>query len=147
MIFDNIKNIDTYKFLDEKIQKGFDFILNNDLKNIENGKYNIENSNIYANIEEYETKEEGLFEAHKKYIDIQYIISGHEKIEISDIKNLEKHTEYNEEKDITFFNGQGGCLTMKEGYFAIFYPQDGHKPCITDEQKSHIKKIVVKILI
>ena len=146
MIFDNIENLKTYTFLNEKILKGFDFILNNDLNNLEDGRYEI-NDELYANIQQYNTKAEGLFEAHRKYIDIQYIVKGFEKIEVCDISNLEKETEYDEEKDVLFFKGQGSSIKLKEGYFAIFYPQDGHKPCITDEKMSNVKKVVVKILI
>ena len=76
MIFDNIKNAETYFNLDEKIKKGLEFILNNDLTTFENGKYEIDGDKVTANIQEYDTKAEGLFEAHKNYIDIQYVISG-----------------------------------------------------------------------
>jgi len=147
MIFDNIKNISEYPNLGEKIQKGFDFLLKNDLKNFDNGRYEIYGKEIYANIQEYETKDEGLFEAHRKYIDIQYIVSGFEKIEVSEVSELEEKIPYDEEKDLIFFNGIGSFLKLKEGYFAIFYPQDGHKPCLTDEIKSNVKKVVVKVSI
>lgn len=147
MIFDNIKNISKYSNLDEKILKGFDFILKNNLNNFKDGRYEIDAKKIYANIQTYETKDEGLFEAHRKYIDIQYIVSGFEKIEVSEVSELEEKIPYDEEKDLIFFNGIGSFLKLKEGYFAIFYPQDGHKPCITDEQKSNVKKVVVKVSI
>lgn len=147
MIFDSIKNASIYEKDDERLKKGFDFILKNDLKNFENGKYEIDGTKIFANIQEYETKESGLFEAHKKYIDIQYIIKGFEKIEVNDIENLEKTIEYDEEKDVMFFNGTGSFIKIKEGYFTVFYPHDGHKPCITDTNKSTVKKVVVKILV
>ena len=79
MIFDNIKNAKTYFNLDEKIKKGLEFIINNDLNSFKNGKYEIDGEKITANIQEYDTKNEGLFEAHRKYIDIQYMIKGSEK--------------------------------------------------------------------
>ena len=145
MIFDSIKNISKYLNLDKKIQKGFDFITKNNLKNFENGRYEIDGKNIYANIQEYETKEEGMFEAHRKYIDIQYVISGFEKIEVCEISELQEKIPYDKEKDLIFFEGNGSSLKLKEGYFAVFYPQDGHKPCITDENKSNVKKVVVKV--
>ena len=147
MIFDNIKNISEYPNLGEKIQKGFDFLLKNDLKNFDNGRYEIYGKEIYANIQEYETKDEGLFEAHRKYIDIQYITRGFEKIEVCEISQLKESIPYDEEKDVIFFEGKGSYLKLKTGYFAIFYPQDCHKPCITDTEKSNVKKVVVKILI
>jgi len=147
MIFDSIKNAGIYENFDERLKKGFDFILNNDLKVFDNGKYEIDGTKIFANIQEYTTKESGLFESHKKYIDIQYIIKGFEQIEVNNIENLEQCIEYDEEKDVMFFNGAGSFIKIKEGYFTIFYPQDGHKPCISDINKSQVKKVVVKILI
>ena len=147
MIFDNIKNISEYPNLGEKIQKGFDFLLKNDLKNFDNGRYEIYGKEIYANIQEYETKDEGLFEAHRKYIDIQYIVSGFEKIEVCEISELKEKIPYDKEKDLIFFEGKGSFLSLKEGYFTVFYPQDGHKPCLTDEIKSNVKKVVVKVSI
>ena len=147
MIFDNIKIAKTYFNLDEKIKKGLEFILNNDLNSFKNGKYEIDGEKITANIQEYDTKTEGLFEAHRKYIDIQYLINGFEKQGIQDISALNKTTEYDAEKDVQFFEGEGSYVSMKEGYFTIFYPQDGHKPCITDRIQTHVKKVVIKILI
>lgn len=147
MIFDNIKNAETYFNLDEKIKKGLEFILNNDLKTFENGKYEIDGNKVVANIQEYDTKQEGDFEAHKKYIDIQYVISGVEKIGVEHISTLNSKTAYDEEKDLQFFDGKGSFVVVPEGYFTIFYPQDGHKPCITNETQTHNKKVVIKILI
>lgn len=147
MIFDNIKNAKTYFNLDEKIKKGLEFIINNDLNSFKNGKYEIDGEKITANIQEYDTKTEGLFEAHRKYIDIQYLINGFEKQGIKDISELTKNTEYDKEKDVQFFDGEGSFVSVPAGYFTIFYPQDGHKPCITDKTQSHVKKVVIKILI
>ena len=77
MIFDNIKNASKYYNLDEKIKTGLLFLQNNDLKSMQLGKHII-NDDIYINIEQYFPKpiENCKFEAHKKYIDIQYIIEG-----------------------------------------------------------------------
>ncbi len=147
MIFDKIKNISQYSNLNKNLKKGFEFILNNNLKNFENGKYEIDGEKIYANIQEYETKEDGLFEAHRKYIDIQYVISGFEKIEVCEISELKENIPYDKEKDLIFFEGKGSFVSLKEGYFAVFYPQDGHKPCLTDESISNVKKVVVKVAI
>ena len=145
MIFDNIKNISQYLNLDENLKKGFDFILKNDLKSFENGKYQINGEKIYANIQEYETKANGLFEAHRKYIDIQYIVNGFEKIEVCEVSELDEKIPYDEKKDLIFFEGNGSFLKLKAGYFAVFFPQDGHKPCLIDEIKSNVKKVVVKV--
>ena len=82
MIIDKIENSNIYKNFGERITKAFDYIRSTDLKNLQQGKYEIEGKNIFAMISEYQTKpeSEGKLEAHKKYIDVQYVISGEERM-------------------------------------------------------------------
>ena len=80
MIIDKIENAHLYKGLSKRIEKAFEYIRATDLKNIKPGKYEIDGENIFALISEYKTKseQEGKLEAHRKYIDVQYVISGEE---------------------------------------------------------------------
>ena len=149
MIFDNIKNASKYYNLDEKIKTGLLFLQNNDLKSMQLGKHIIKDD-IYINIEQYFPKpiENCKLEAHKKYIDIQYIIEGEEKLGFVDIedKSLSCETEYNEEKDIIFYTGECNYLKAKQNDFLIFDTNCVHKPQIAvDSKKTQVKKAVVKI--
>lgn len=148
MIIDKIENAHQYYGLGENIKKGLKFIAENNLKNFESGKYNIDGEKVYISIQEYRTKkpEEGKWEAHKKYTDIQYIIEGEEKLGFSFAEKCKAITEYDTKNDIYFLEGDGNYLTAKEGYFIIFTPNDIHKPslCITEPQT--VKKAVVKLL-
>ena len=101
-------------------------------------------------VQEYETKHEvdARFEGHRKYIDIQYIISGVEVMDAIEIAQATPATEYNEEKDVTFY--QSGKSTARAAltadHFAIFLPHDIHRPGLSlDNTPSTVKKIVVKI--
>jgi YhcH/YjgK/YiaL family protein len=78
MIIDKIENINLYKDINSRISKALDYIINTDLINLEPGKYDIDKENIFALINEYQTKpeSEGKLEAHRKYIDVQYVIDG-----------------------------------------------------------------------
>lgn len=80
MIVDKIENTPLYKNLGERIQKSFSYIKQTNLKNLNPGRYDIDGENIFALISEYQTKSEaeGKLEAHKKYIDVQYVIEGEE---------------------------------------------------------------------
>ena len=80
MIFDNLNNMEQYYKLNENFKIGFEFLLNNDLKSLKDGKYQIKGDEVFANIQSLTTKEKSQkkWEAHKKYIDIQYVISGKE---------------------------------------------------------------------
>ena len=149
MITDKIKNIDKYKNLSERIKKGIEFIQNTDLVNAKTGKYIIEGDNIYAGIDEYNTrsKDVSMPEIHKKYLDIQYIISGNELMGYAPFNNQQVVTEYNAEKDIAFLNSEVSFFDFKENHFAIFFPEELHMPCISKNESSPIKKVVVKVLI
>ena len=146
MIQGNIKNTDKYKNLFAGINNALDFISKQANINISDGKYNIINDDIYANVQTYETKDDGLFEAHRKYIDLQFIISGEEKIGVANIKSCKTVTEYDKEKDVEFLEtDKYEYIHLKAEDFLILYPEDAHKPCITDKTKSTVKKVVVKI--
>jgi len=149
MIIDKIENAELYYILDDKIAKAFDYLENTDFENIECGKYIIEEDNIYAIVQDYQTKpiDPCKWEAHKKYIDIQYIVQGQELIGYTNIENVESITEYDTDKDITFYTGEGDFITAKSGYFVILWPQDAHMPGIFVNETEYVKKVVVKIKI
>lgn len=150
MIIDKIENAGDYGSISDKLMAGFDFLLNNRLEELPDGKHSIDGNSIYALLSTYVTQKETekLFEAHKKYIDIQYIISGRETIYWSLIENLTSKGEYSEQKDIVFLEGENITgLPMIKNNFCIFFPQDAHKPgCILGKPEK-IKKVVVKVLI
>lgn len=146
---DNIKNANSYFDLGENFQRGFEFLLNNDMEKLENGKYEIEGDNLYVSIQDYKTKSinEGQFEAHKKYADIQYIIKGKEQLGYTNVMLLEPITEYDKIADITFFdtNSENSFIKAQEGDFVIFMPEDAHMPCIAIDKPEYVKKAVVKV--
>ena len=149
MIIDNIENAEYYYGLGEKFKKGFEFLKKNDLSKFENGKYEIDGQNLFVSIQDYNSKpeNEGKFEAHKKYADIQFIIKGTEKLGYGNVKNFKATTNYDAENDIVFLEGHGQFAQAKENTFLIFMPQDAHMPCIAVENPTYVKKAVVKVKI
>ena len=97
--------------------------------------------------------EQGLFSALecKQFgtlnIDIQYIVKGSEKMGYANIDSLKTTIEYNDEKDILFGTAEGDLLTVSEGMFALFTPEDAHMPGLCIDSPQAIKKVVVKILL
>lgn len=149
MIIDKLKNAKFYYGLGENIKKGLQYLENNDLSEVENGKIKIDGENLFVSIQDYDSKplSEGRFEAHKKYIDIQYIIKGTEKLGFTNIGNCTPTTAYDEEKDIVFLGGEGDFAVAKEGSFLIFTPEDAHMPGLCVEKQGYIKKAVVKVMV
>jgi YhcH/YjgK/YiaL family protein len=148
MIIDKLKNAHLYKNLGERINRSFDYIKTTDLKNLPVGKYPIDGENIFALVSEYKTKpeSEGKLEAHKKYIDVQYVIDGEELMGYSPLGKQSIIEPYKEENDIVFFNGDKSFVKVTSGMFAIFYPEDVHMPGIASGKSSPVKKLVIKVL-
>lgn len=147
MIIDKIENAHLYKGLGNRIEKAFEYINNTDLKKIMPGKYEIDGENIFALINEYKTKpeSEGKLEAHRKYIDVQYVISGKELIGYTPLGNQIILEPYREENDVEFFKGEKSFTKVSEGMFAIFFPEDVHMPGIITGKISFVKKLVIKV--
>jgi YhcH/YjgK/YiaL family protein len=147
MIIDKIENAHLYKNISERIRKSFEYIRTTDLKNLPTGKYPIDGKNIFALVSEYQTKSEseGKLEAHKKYFDVQYVISGEELMGYAPLGNQQILESYKEEYDIVFYTGDKSFTKVSEGMFAIFFPEDVHMPGITSGKSSSVKKLVIKV--
>ena len=97
---------------------------------------------------EYDTRPGGeiLFEAHRKYWDLQLVMEGTESIGYAPLESLLLKTPYDEENDIAFYEGEGQELKLTRGFAVLLAPWDGHRPgadfC---GRRSHIRKIVVKL--
>lgn len=148
MVIDKIENYRLYSKLTKRMAKGFEFIAETDLTSLESGNYQIENDDIFAIVQEYDTKEEKdcILEGHYKYIDIQYVIKGVEIMGFTPLTD-QISVEENLEKDYTFYKGETSMLRVEEGMFTIFFPEDLHRPCVKAGQISKVKKVVVKVKI
>ena len=146
MIKDSLKRAETYYGISERIKAGFEWIKNNDLKNLPDGRYEISDK-IYANLQSYQTKDDAPYEGHRDYIDIQYMVSGEELSGVTDYSNCTTTEEYNKEKDIEFLkcNAEEHFYKISEGEFFVFFPHDAHKPAIKVEKNKNVKKVIVKV--
>lgn len=129
-------------------EAAYKFLSESDFNNMELKEYQLSPNGTYANISEYETKDSAHFESHKKYIDIQYLSSGEEYVEISPIENENKVevTSYNEEKDYLLFDtDHSSPHLLNTKNFLVLFPSDGHKPGMKTENNEMVRKIVVKI--
>jgi YhcH/YjgK/YiaL family protein len=147
MIVDKTDNLKQYSPLGTKFQKAFAFITDPEIMLLDNGRYEIDGDDIYALVSEYNSKNEtdGKFEAHKKYIDIQFVVKGTELIGYAPSNQQEVISNYNEEKDVMFFSGEKSFVKMDRGMFAVFFPYELHMPGIKSSVSEVIKKIVVKV--
>ncbi|MCF8381345.1 MAG: YhcH/YjgK/YiaL family protein [Bacteroidales bacterium] len=129
-------------------RKAFTFLSEIDLESLEVGKYELMGDTLFYIIDEYTSRDESetRFEAHRKYADIQYLISGEEKIGVSSLGGAKVLEPYDELKDIAFYElGKNNYRLADQNVFFVFFPQDAHRPCLKAENNSTVKKIVFKI--
>lgn len=147
MVIDTLDNLSKYESLNPLFKDVVEFLKNNDLNALEEGKHQIKGGDLFLNITTAngKTPEEAVMETHNKMIDIQIPLSVPETYGYSPACTLPV-TEYNEAKDITKIpDVVADCyVTCRPGMFAIFFPQDGHAPCISEEPA--IKKAIFKVL-
>ena len=149
MIYDHINNLETYASLSPDILVGLEFL--RDAKpDIANGVYQL-TPRVKAIVSEYETKpqNENGYEAHRQYIDIQYTLKGTERIASLPLERLTETKLYDEDGDFALYTAdtihQPSYLSLQPGYFAIFFPQDGHMPGLSAPSPEPVKKVVVKV--
>lgn len=140
-------NAEMYLELNPNFRKAVEYIRNTDFASLENGKHSIEGDKLYAVLMEYETVDanECKLEAHRKYIDLQYVISGYENIGVALLSDQQIFQDYNPDDDCALYNAGCSKLKISEGEFAIFFPNDLHMPCLKIIDPVHVRKVVVKI--
>ena len=113
------------------------------------GIFELQGKDMYVNVHGYETLSDHLcrFESHRQYVDLQYCISGGERIEWLPTTDLKADGEYDRKKDFQYYETEksGSILSFTPGTFGIFFPEDAHKPKMVDGVNSDVWKLVVKI--
>lgn len=156
MIFDSVKNAELYSGLGADFREIFEFIKKTNLEKTPAGRYPL-SGGIYYLVQEIEAKpadsgESGcVYEAHRKYIDLQYIIKGRELQKFSHLSALKEKTPYDGEKDVAFYEGPAGMTAsghavLNSGFFTVYFPEDGHIPGLgANGDPEKILKAVFKI--
>jgi biofilm protein TabA len=128
--------------------KAFAFLKEHDLKTLAVGKYPIDGTNVFASVTEDPSKdfEKTQWESHRKYIDLQCVITGEEKMGKYPFGELTVTKPYDEAKDVANYSGDGKIYDVPAGTFIIFFPANAHRPNITPGGNKVIKKVVIKVL-
>lgn len=151
MIKTNIQDV-TATFLlkkDPVFQDIFNFLRTSKINNIQVGKHNITDQ-IKANVQEYTTKAEnnGRWESHKKFVDLQFILSGKEHIRVARNTELEVIDNQLEQKDALYYQNKSLDVSTEllcPNDMIMLFPEDAHMACLTILKPELVKKIVVKI--
>jgi biofilm protein TabA len=149
MIADSIENSTLYP-LGPAWNTAFEFIKTL-TPDSETGKQLIQGDALFVGIDCYETKARAVakLETHRKYVDIQLLLSGSEVIEIFPKRTLTVSEPYNPARDVEFYEKPDEAhakVTLHPGQFLVFFPDDAHMPCLmAGASPDPVKKVVVKI--
>jgi len=147
MVLDTIENADKYLHLGKGISKALSYIQQNDVAVIEPGRYEIDNDRLIMLVFEYSnnTTDKHKLEGHRRYIDLQYWVSGSELMG-HEILNAQPLVEdYNDKADYAFYNCNASFSRLLPGMFVIYYPTDLHTAVTDPQSETKVKKIVFKI--
>ena len=148
MITDTIDNLQRYAV--PKAESILRFIKENDCARLPDGQIDIEGSELFVRVMSYTSKpaSENRFETHRRYADVQYLVSGAELMQTARAQDLAPLTEYDSKGDYHFFTNLGPStdVIVQSGEFTVFYPNEAHRPsCAFDGYRGIVKKLVFKV--
>lgn len=152
MIVTDLDSIERQAAMTPALRQALDFLLRPDLASLPDGRVDVDGDRVFALPQRYETMNAlpPRFEYHRKYIDIQFIVSGEEIIGWAPAERMTVTDAYDRDKDIAFGTVAAGAMTpvlLRAGQMAILYPEDGHAPRLAAGKPSAVHKIVMKVLV
>jgi len=148
MIFDTLENANRYSTLSEPFEAVVHFLHSTNLSSLPDGRHDLRGNDLYVMVKRYQTRppEQGVWEAHRKYIDIQYMVEGREIIGFANLAAMHV-TGYEEDRDWVSLTGKGHDLLLFPTAFAVFFPEDAHMPELADDLPQQVFKLVFKIAV
>jgi len=136
-----------------RLRKALDFLQETDLLALEDGRVEISGSEVFALVQSYDTRpipEQPRFEAHRKYLDVQYLAAGREAMGWASLDQLDVTDEYVPDKDVLLGHVPEGAycfVPFSAGQAILLYPSDAHAPMHAVDEPVPVKKLVVKVLL
>jgi YhcH/YjgK/YiaL family protein len=148
MILDTLENRGRYAGLHGDFGRAFAFLAGTDLAGLSEGRHEIDGDRVFAIVSEGpgRSRSGAELEAHERYIDIQYVVSGTDEMGWKPAARcLVPSRPYDPDKDIAFFGDEPDAwVAVPAGTFALFFPEDAHLPLVS---RGVIRKVVVKVAV
>lgn len=151
MIVDSLNNIALYASLSPRLAKALQHLVETDFTQAEVGTYELEGKDLFVIVNDYETtpREQESFEVHRRYIDVQYVVSGEEEFGYLPLADQTPSKPYFDKHDYAQFDyesnkANAAFIPLKAGMFALFFPQDIHMPGTLATPKA-VRKVVIKV--
>ena len=153
MIYSSLANVAANDLSAERLAKALAFLAREDLAELESGRHEICGDEVFANVQEIVTVPAGEkdYEAHRRYADIHYVISGTELIGVAPVEECASTGDFSEADDFGLFvpGARESWVVVRPGEFVVTPPCDAHKPgcCPLGTEPAPLKKICVKVLV
>ena len=149
MIYDELKNIKTYKGINKNLDKAIDFIVEKKYLDADFGKNIVDDDKIYFDYPETVSTRENIdleLEYHKKYIDIHIVLEGEEIIVYTPFEDCIETKSYNVEEDYGLVKGKAQAELILNGKnFLLFFPEEPHLALLKIDTPKEIKKVIFKV--
>jgi biofilm protein TabA len=147
MITDSLAHAREYAALGSRLQHAFEYLRQTDCTGLAPGTYEIDGRRLYAVVQRYTTRplQQGKWEAHRRYLDVQFVASGIERIGYAAASSMGPG-QYDEARDFEELTGVGDYVTLRAGDLMVLWPGEGHMPGIAAGSPSEVTKVVVKVL-
>lgn len=146
MIFDSLNHIEAYKGIHPGVYKGLCLLRDTDFSKLEDQRYEVDGDDLFFFVQSYESNPSNdTPEAHRKYIDIQCVLSGGETMGVAPLEEMTEEVEARPDNDIWFYRGATDTVTLLPGRFAVLFPGDAHAPGVAVDAPAPVRKVVVKV--
>lgn len=147
MIIDHLCNAAFYFGADVRLQEALQFLQHTTVTALPLGRHDIRGKELFVLATEGITTPEATtpWEAHRAYIDLQYVVEGGEWMGYAPLHSMRMAAPYDERGDCALYEGRGNFLRVTAGMFVIFNVTDVHKPSVHLGEPERVKKLVMKI--
>ncbi len=138
-----------HDYLSDRFKKAYAFLSRGDLAKLPLGRADIDGDDVFANVQEYETvpAADKMFEAHRRYYDVQFVVSGEELLQYVSLDRANEAQDFDDDSDFGLYgtSDQPTDVVLHAGDLAILAPEDAHKPGCALGEPCRVRKIVVKV--
>lgn len=146
MLYGTSKHLDTYQGIHPGVMRGLELLRDTDFSKLADGRHDVDGDDLYFSLQSYETRPvNDMPESHKKYVDIQYLISGRERMGVAPLEDMTEVVEGHPERDVWRHRGPTDTILVTGDRFVVFWPEDAHAPCIAVDGPERCRKCVVKV--
>jgi YhcH/YjgK/YiaL family protein len=149
MIIDRLANESPLYQLPSRLTRALEYLRATDLRSVALGRHDLDGDHLFALVQEYTTRtaDQCMWEAHRRYVDVQFVMTGAERMGMASLGQMREREAYDSARDVALFEPGSEFVTIRAGMFAIFGPEDVHSPCHVAGQPGLVRKVVIKAML